>query len=355
MAKYTVRWSVLIFLGIVYVLSATKGTPHPTDSIFKKHLVEWLDNSSASGIAVGFIQGGKCYYLGEGYQSFDGEQPITKHTIFEIGSLTKLFTSVLLAVMVHEGLLALDDEVSLYMPELRAPITSRQLATHTSGLPRLPTNFGFDNPLNPYASYTMKELYEYVAILRLAEFSYCYSNLGYGLLGHVLEAVSHTSYEQLIQKRICSQLSLDSTSTILSPSMKARSVQKYVGDKAVPDWDFNVLHGCGALHSSLNDMVRFLSCNMGVYDASISSAMKVCHEHQVMLPEQKMSIGLGWRIYQDDTSKLQIVWHDGSTLGCSSFIGFSPERQVGMVVLSNSSDSIIDLGFMLLTTLMRSS
>jgi serine-type D-Ala-D-Ala carboxypeptidase/endopeptidase len=186
------------------------------------------------GVAAGVLRGGQTWIMGSGTADPAGPSPPAANTIFEIGSVTKVFTATLLAGMVEDGLLALDDSVQSYLPtgvELPVrgrPITLADLATHTAGLPRLPHGFLLPSVLhrrNPYAWFTVEDLYAGLPATRLRRAPGDrprYSNLGYGLLGHVLALRAGRDYEQLVQERICRPLELEDTHVSVPAAACAR-------------------------------------------------------------------------------------------------------------------------------------
>jgi Beta-lactamase class C and other penicillin binding proteins len=172
----------------------------------------------------------------------DDKRPVDGDTIFEIGSATKVFTSLLLADAVKRGEVALTDPVAKYLPaEVKVPeragrkITLVDLATHTSGLPSVPSNLAPKNPANPYAGYTVQQLYDFLSTYQLSRdigAQYDYSNLGVGLLDNALSRRAGVDYETLVQTRITRPLGMKSTSIALSEEQKRRLASGHGGDRA---------------------------------------------------------------------------------------------------------------------------
>jgi CubicO group peptidase (beta-lactamase class C family) len=223
------------------------------------------------------------------------------------------------------------------------------LATHTSGLPRLPTNLTPADPANPYADYTVEQLYAFLSghtLRRDVGAKYEYSNYGFGLLGHVLALRASSTYDALVAARIVNVLGLTSTGIALTPDMRARLAQGHVGTTAVSNWDIPTLAGAGALHSTARDLVRFVRANMGLLDTPLFAAMEAAYEPRHQAGSDAMQIGLGWHILSRDGR--QIVWHNGGTGGYRSFVGFLRDGTRGVVVLTNSNRSADDIGYHLL-------
>ena len=170
-----------------------------------------------------------------------------------------------------------------------------------------------------------------------------YSNYGVGLLGHLLALQSGMSYEELFVKRIANELGIANTRITLTPAMTNSLAKGHNGNIEVSNWDIPTLAGAGALRSTAQDMLTFLAVNMGLKKSCLYPAMKVTHkqQHQAGLPD--MHIGLGWHILTSGNRK--IIWHNGGTGGYWSFAGFVKESQTGVVVLTNTSESLDDIGF----------
>ncbi len=336
-------------------------SPVPSSAEIRKILVERIDTSHQGvGIVVGVIEPQGRRIVTYGAVDQGDARPLTGDTIFEIGSATKVFTSLLLADMVQHGEVALSDPVAKYLPaEVKVPerhgrvITLLDLSTHTSGLPRLPSNLQPKDPANPYADYTAELLYQFLSTYQLprdigSEFEY--SNLGAGLLGFALARRAGMGYEQLVHTRIAAPLGMMSTGITLTPEIKARLAVGHNAElKAVPNWDFQALAACGALRSDANDLLTFLAANLGYIKSPLAPAM--ASMRAVRRPTGTASlgeIGLGWLIVKP--SSYEVVWHNGGTGGYRSFLGFVPSTRVGVVVLSNTftPTGVDDIGMHLL-------
>jgi CubicO group peptidase (beta-lactamase class C family) len=311
-----------------------------------------VDNGWTVGIVVGVVDATGPRYFGYGATSRTGGQPVNENTVYEIGSATKVFTALALADMAAKGEVGLDDPVQRYLPDsVRVPkrdtlqITLRLLSAQRSGLPRLPSNLAPANPANPYADYDAQRLYAFLngyTLTRNPGASYEYSNLGVGLLGFVLARRAGTSYEDLVLQRISRPLGLASTRVTLTPDLRARLAHGYQDTREVSNWDLDALAGAGALRSTAADLARFLAAAMGLVKSPLDSAFRLT---QVIQGDAGpgMRIGLGWHVIWPDSAPA--YWHNGGTGGYHSFMGFDPRRKVGVVVLSNSTQSIDDIGF----------
>ena len=306
----------------------------------------------AVGIVAGVIDPNGRRVVAHGNLAMADPRPLDKDTIFEIGSVTKIFTSLVLADMVIRKEVALDDPAAKYLPEtVRMPerngksITLLDLATHSSGLPPLPGN------LKPGAPFSVEDLYQFLsgfALPRDPGSEYEYSNLGAGLLGHLLACRAGTGYESLIRSRIARPLNMPDTGITLSSSMNQRMATGHTG-MLTPVANSDVpapLAGAGALRSSANDMLTFLEAFLGYRDSPLAPAIKAMLD--VRRPAGQATIGLGWLIMP--VHGRAVVGHNGATGGFRSFVAYDPKERIGVVLLSNASTAtgIDDIGFHLL-------
>jgi CubicO group peptidase (beta-lactamase class C family) len=316
-------------------------------------LVKRVDQQKqAAGIVVGVIEPNGRRVVAYGNLAKGDPRPVDGDTIFEIGSVTKVFTSLVLADMVNRKEVALDDPAAKYLSEnVRMPersgksVTLLDLSTHSSGLLPLPSN------LKPEADYSMEDLYQFLSGYTLPRdpgSEYEYSNLGAGLLGHLLACRAGTDYESLIRSRIARPLSMPDTGITLSSSINQRMATGHNAMLApVANSDLPTpLAGAGALRSSANDMLTFLEAFLGYKESPLAPAMKAMLE--VRRPAGQATIGLGWIIMS--AHGREIAWHNGGTGGFRSFVGYDPEARIGVVVLSNASTptGVDDIGLHLL-------
>ena len=286
-----------------------------------------------------------------------GASPLDGDSVFEIGSITKVFTATLLADMVERGEVRLDDPVQKYLPQgVTVPqrkgrqITLVDLATHTSGLPRLPSNMAPADPRNPYADYDAGRLYAFLesyTLTRDVGASHEYSNLGAGLLGHALTRRANMTYEALVTERILVPLGMKHTAIRLTPWMKQHLVLGHnTAGNVVSNWDLDVLEGAGALRSTANDMLRFARANLDASTAGLPRLMRQMHAVRAPTSRPELSMALGWLIRHVDGRS--VIWHNGGTAGYRTWLGFDAQRRKAAVVLTNSAHGADDLGYELL-------
>lgn len=306
----------------------------------------------AVGVVVGVIDANGRRVVAAGARDAGDPRPLTGDTEFEIGSVTKVFTSLLLADMVRRGQVALDDPAAKYLPPGAAlpvrngrAISLIDLATHTSGLPRLPTNLTPANSSDPYADYDDAKLYAFLGgyvLPRDIGATYEYSNLGAGLLGQLLARRAGTSHAALVQARIARPLGLKDTAIALSPEQTARLAVGHDASLApVGYWTLDSLAGAGALHSTANDLLTLVAAELGYVDTPLKGAMA-----DQLLPRRpaggQVQVALGWHVSPrpEGGPAGEIVWHNGATGGFHSFVGFDNARGVGVVVLVNTAGDV---------------
>jgi len=331
-------------------------------SVLDGDLVEALRSGELApgtgvGVSIGVVEHGVRRVFSYGIARPD--------SIFEIGSTTKTFTGLMLAQMVEQGKVKLDEPVRELLPPGTAvkpdgvEITLLDLATRRSGLPRFPTNIKFDAAENPYADYHAADLYAFlgkngVAKTRAAGGLAAYSDLGFGLLGQALSNRAGISYPALLEEEIAGPLGLKDTTVSLSPEQQLRFLPGSSGadHRRAHALDFDALAGAGAIRSTAGDMLTYLEANLhpesvkavpgSAGSATISAALLLSHEFQGADIWPGMRIALAW-LYQTNTGN---YWHNGSTAGHSSYVFFNPKGDYAGVVLLNDSpgpdDSFVD-------------
>ncbi|HEY2357025.1 MAG TPA: serine hydrolase [Phenylobacterium sp.] len=334
----------------------------PSDAEIRQILVNRIDvEHRGVGIVVGVIDAHGRRIVAYGRSERSDPRPLDAQTIFEIGSMTKVFTSLLLSDMAAKGEVRLDDPVAKYLPAtVTMPqrggkqITLVDLATHTSGLPRLPGNLRPKDPANPYADYSVDQMYQFLSGYSLPRdigSQYEYSNLGGGLLGHVLARRAGVDYETLVRQRITSPLRMDDTVVTLPPRLKARLAKGHdAALQPAANWDLPTLVGAGGLRSDAKDILTFLGAELGYVDTPVKSAMKAQLGPRRPAGSPVMTVALGWHILSPP-GKDPIVWHNGGTGGYRTFMGFDAKTGVGVVVLTNAATATggDDIGFHLLS------
>lgn len=312
---------------------------------------EYLQSGDNAGLVIGVVKGSESRTFAFGVVERGKSARPDENTIFELASVGKTFTAVVLADMHIKGECDLDDPIENFLPpNVKTPkrdgrsITLVDLATQTSGLPSMPDNFQPGDPLNPYKDYTVEQMYAALGETKLSNpigSRYEYSNLGFGLLGNLLERKAGVPYEQMVIERLCSPLGMDSTRMTLTPALKSRLATPHDGGKPVVVWEDTTMAGAGSFLSSCADMLKYVRAH---FDEShpLHEAMTLAVKKRRPTDSPETAIGLGWHVTSENA--LDIVWHNGGAGGSSSNVALLPEHEVGVVVLSNSSSSVDDLG-----------
>ena len=283
------------------------------------------------------------YAFAEGQYNAHLGKEYDLQTPFEIGSVSKVFTSLLLADMVARGEVSLDTTVGEILPDQKmrtevAAITLEQLATHTSGLPRMPPNLGtmyiLRHAKNPYAEYDRKKLHKGLSRAKITEEGFAYSNFGAGLLGDLLSMKAGKSYCTLVEERIVSQMNVDSLHCSNIPENIAQP-HLWTGDEN-PVWEFGSLAGAGALRANSEDLSLFLGYidvnfpEGDLFGEGFTNTLKTHYK------DAGSEVGLGWMII--DVEGMRCYFHNGMTGGSSSFVASCPDQEFGVVLLMNQQD-----------------
>ncbi len=319
------------------------------DGAVNELIRERVSSGSNPAIVVGVVEDGRTRIFAAGKADAPNGR-LDGNTIFEIGSITKVFTSTILADMVRKGDVSLDDPVEKFLPPtVRVPsrgrkITLLDLSLQHSGLPRLPDNLAPRDVHNPYADYSADSMFAFLSRYRLtrdvgAQFEY--SNLGVGLLGEALSRRAGMTYEQLVTDRVLRPLGMSDTRITLTPDLKQRLIVGYdqLGHPT-ENWDVRGIAGAGALRSSANDMLKFAAAAL-TNDGPLGPAFAMAEQPRRTLAATQR-IGLNWLI--SSAGPLEIVWHNGGTGGYRSYIGLDKRNQRAVVVLTNSANGADDIG-----------
>jgi serine-type D-Ala-D-Ala carboxypeptidase/endopeptidase len=302
------------------------------------------------------------------------EEPVGEGTVFEIGSITKVFNGILLAACADRGLVELDEPLRALLPMgagLPAggrEITLAQLASHSSGLPRMPPGVPpivlGRRPHERLRSSTPDDLFAALPATKMRHppgRRYHYSNLGAALLGHALARRAESTWEELVRAFVCEPLRLGATTAVI-PSEGDRGLRgrSWFG-RQVPPWDFPALAPAGVLRSTARDMLGFLRANLDDGPGSLARPLTIARSPRFDTGGD-LQIGLGWHIMLLHRAPLPgtgsrrrdtpaMVWHNGLTLGFASFAGFVPDAGAGVVVLASRFRSVTALGIRILREL----
>lgn len=304
-----------------------------------------------AGMVIGLLDHNGSRIYSAGRLDNGTTQEVNGDTVFEIGSITKTFTSLLLLDMVEHGEVKLDDPVRKYLPKsVKVPargekeITLVNLAAQDSSLPFNADNLNLvsNDWVKAYNAYTADDMYVFLSRFNLPDdpgAKFQYSNLGMSLLGHVMELKTGTNFESLVLNRICRPLQMSSTAITLTPELKGRLATGH-DEKGQPAayYDFHVMKGAGALCSTANDLLKYLSANLGLRESPLRPLMQ---KSQVIRHKDSPTMGktaMPWydqAVYNPPGTEL--LGHGGGTGGFATFIGFDKKQGRGVVVLSNQT------------------
>lgn len=319
-----------VFLLALSILVCGNLHGDPVENLVRSYMKE----NNIPGLALAIVKGDTSQIITLGAADAKSGAPVTPYTLFRIASITKVFTGLELALQSNRGRMGLSDPIVKYIPQLKpfhgpiGQITLLQLATHSSGLPR-----GFHN-LN-----TLPQIFQRLNKWRPnphIEQQYLYSNLGFGLLGLSIANSENAGYMQVIQRDILNPLNMSSTTIQQTPSPPEGLAVGYKPDgKVAPSIQAGPLPGGGALISNAADMLKFLKANLGQnISEELYKAVQTSHKGYYR-PNNKLVMGLGWQKVNLEGNIL--LDKNGGLSGFSSYIGFVPSKQVGVVILANKS------------------
>jgi CubicO group peptidase (beta-lactamase class C family) len=316
------------------------------------------------GLVLGCLAGGEQRVAGYGRARTDAPASPDGGTLFEIGSVTKVVTGLLLADLAEQGIADLDDPLASYLPaSARVPtfggqqITLGDLASHAGGLPRDPKGMlrrWLGDRSNPYAGLSVGELYAGLARTRLRRRPgerVKYSNLGAGLLGDALARAAGQSYEELVRERICLPLGMPDTLITATGEQTARLATGHTRrGRPAPPFEIPALAGAGALRSTAIDMLCLLGANLDPAHSPLAAQLE-----RTQLPRlpatRRVGVGLGWLITHPPGAAGPVLWHNGGTSGFRSFVAVARKSGTAVVVLSNTARSVDRFGLRLLKAL----
>jgi CubicO group peptidase (beta-lactamase class C family) len=342
----------LVATLLVFVCAATPLAAAPSAEEIRRILAERIDQRHQGvGIVAGVIDAEGSQIVAYGRRGSADNRPLDGQAIFELASVTKAFTGLLLMEMARRGEVALTDPVSKHLPpDVTMPkfgdreITLLDLATHTSGLPREPDNMPRRDPANPFADYTVTQLYRFLSNHKLTRepgTHFEYSNLGAGLLGHVLARRAGGDYETVVRRTITGPLGMNDTAATLSAIQQRRLVPGHdVEGKPVPNWDSPTLAGAGALRSNADDMLRFLAAATGLEASALAPAFETMAttRRRVVTPAP-VEVGAGWGIMRNAGGEYLFV--NGRSGGYRSWMGIDRTNRRGVILLTNA-DSLVE-------------
>lgn len=332
---------------------AALPTNAEVEAILNKHLIS---GNVVKGAAVALVDANGIRVVTAGVSR--GTTPLKADDLFEIGSVTKTFAGLLLAIAEEKGELKLDDPVEKFLPEgikLRDaagdPIRLVDLATQRSGLPRLATNMAPKNNRNPYADYTEANLLEFLKGFkptRKRNEQFEYSNVGFGTLGYVLvRAAKADSFETLLAERILKPLAMKNTTSDPKRFLDRLTQPHDATGRPIDAWDFALPHAAtGSIRSTAGDMGLYAQAMAGLRDTPLAAAIKSAMTTREAGPNPMNPIGLAWIRIPFDSR--QYLMHDGGTFGSASFLMVDRDAKEAVFIATNSSTRLNDIALHLM-------
>ena len=343
-----------VTLLLILWVSVANAEEKPGDAIGPKNGIReaaqsQIDNGRATAISIGIVRGDQTWSEHFGLISGSERRKPQDNTLYELGSISKVFTGILLAHAVESGQLRLNQTIGSIIPRARQSnpavadsITLRHLSTHSAGLPRMPTNWNPAKRSEPYADYDRTLLVDFAA--KVKPFAqpgkrYLYSNVGVGMLGELLAIHSKTDYGTLLKQTITQPLKMTDTCVKLDALKRERLATPHrtllLGFGLVEDtpWEFDALAGAGGIRSTTTDMIRFLQAAIQPPKNLLGDAIDLSWQEHSASIDGANAMGLGWIFSRDKKAR----WHNGMTGGYSSMILVNRNTKTGVVVLSNTS------------------
>ena len=313
------------------------------DSILHEQVKSFFKKAKAPGLVIGISQNGEKKFYNYGFSDSASKKEFDAATVFEIGSITKTFTANLLFQLHEQNVLDIQKSILNYLPlgfendSVLQKVTLVNIASQTSGLPRLPSNLDKIKEytlMQPYQFYTKEHLYSFLkSIKKIDPGKYGYSNLGFGLLSTIEENVTGMSFESLLNKHIFQPLQMDNT-YIDAKKNQTDTATGYFYSKPAVYWQFDCLAGAGAIRSTVADMLKYLNAHIEYKNENFSAVV-----HKLTLPVKpvttNMQICYGWHTFED--LKHRIFWHNGGTYGFSTFAAFEPYSKTSIVLAANAT------------------
>lgn len=321
--------------------------------------LDYLREANTSGLSIAVLCGGKIRYYNYGETNKKTKKLPTLTTIYEIGSITKTFTGIMLANAVLEGKINIEDDIRKYIGNdysnlsyKNEPIRIKHLCTHTSLLPAVPMDIenqiGF-KATDPYKNYSSEMLFAYLKTIKLDTIpgsKYEYSNVGFAVLANILEKIYKLPLESLFEKYIIKPNQMNST-TLIANEEKEMAIG-YTADTGMEAeyWNWKSIAGAGGIKSNIQDMAKYLEVNIKSDNKAIALS------HQKIYNQGQLAFGMSW-VISPGKDTAQFIWHNGRTAGFSSVCGIIKELEIGVVVLSNFGMSCDQVGFGIIKYLMK--
>lgn len=328
-----------------FVFLSSASSQKISDEWIREIASPLVENQIADGLSIGYIEGSHYGIVHMGSANLTDEKP-DNLTLYEIGSMSKVFTSLLLADGVVRGEIDLNDRANInneagihFRSHDGREINWIDLSTHRSGLPRLPSNMGVTDLKNPYRRYDSKKAAEFLvdySLPRQPGAEQEYSNFGASLLGYLVAQNEGQTYEKLLEERIAKPLRMSDCTVSLNRDQRKRMATPHKKFGSVASrWTFADLPGAGGIRATMRDMMRFAKAQLDPPDGKLGEAIELAWKQHTAADSSGSAMGLGWIIHADGQTR----WHNGGTGGFRSAIFLNRELQCAAIVLCNTAVS----------------
>lgn len=343
-------------LGVLLLFASVASHAFPADPEVREMLRQRIEVSKRGvGMVVALVDTSGTRVVAYGHARRGNDELVTGDSVFEVGSVTKVFTSLLLAQMVETGEARLEDPIAGYVPtSVKSPrareVTLLHLSRHTAGFPPFPDNMKAVDPLDPRDVYTNEALFAFLDAHRTrreAGTFHLYSNYGAALLGELLARRAQVDFETALRVRVLEPLGMRRTGLALTPELRAAHALGHNEDsRPIPLGDVRGMPGAGSLRTTGNDMARFLEASLGLRETPLAAALRATHETHADRQLPDLPMGLGW--FHETVLGTKLVVHGGATDGFTAYVGLDPARNRGVAVLSNGTSEVKNLAIHLL-------
>jgi CubicO group peptidase (beta-lactamase class C family) len=303
------------------------------------------------GYVVGLVDESGGRIVSYGSATREGGRPVDGDTVFQVGSVTKVFTSLLLAEMAGRGEVRLDDPIALYLPAgIETPrarnITLLHLSRHTAGFMSFADEFGtadLDEPMAAQSNETLFAFLDKHPMRSTAGAHHTYSSYGVALLGELLARRAGADFESAVRTRIFEPLGMVRSGFALTPELRAAHATGHTSRGNPRRFvEASGMLGSGALRSTANDLVRFVQAHLGLRATTLGDALRATQQTRADRQRPDLPMGLGW--FYADYPGTRVVWHGGSAPGFRAYVGMDLQRKRGVIVLANSDNDVANLG-----------
>lgn len=343
-------WGLCVGLAVVTApLDSRAEEPYRLEAKISELVEPLIEARRLQAVSIGVVDADTLWTRSFGAMSATDTRSPTENTLYEIGSITKVFTGILLASAVNAGEVELDDSISSIAtsvakanPTVGDSILLRHLSTHSSGLPRMPGNWQPADAHRPYVDYDRVKMFEFIETVKPSQppgTASGYSNVAVGLLGELLALRIGEPYEQLIAERITTPLGMrDTTLRVHDEARQRLAPPHFASGEPGYEWEFDAFAAAGAIRSTVHDMQLFIAAHLRPRDDALGKAIELAWQQHLPSQGKSFAMGLGWHIARDGSTR----WHNGQTGGYHSMLMINRRLNAGVIVLGNTASGEID-------------